>query len=724
MEDYEKQRQERKAVSQQFDKEMEFDRLLYINGKFNKELDQQINGTLTYKHVYQLGNAREILQAAGILNLPIELSAKHLALKAGSDYKNKHPFDISAVKNLPNAIQNPIAIFDSTKKDGSKVILTELQHNNDNFIAILRVRQSDKFRKINIEVNDIRSIYPKDRKESILNWINGTDNLLKWVNKEKTLRFFSTQWPNYIGGGEKAQGIIINANLQQKIKNAIIKIKNFENPIIMKKEYPQIGEICYLRDNAAEHFNDKPTRYKVVDIYGTLIRVERNEAPSIGFEKSVRLQDFHQYKAQAERYFTNSKNNTTMEQEIKKNNEQGGDYTIAAAKDGKTTTIAEVSHKDINPQQQPEKNSVAQENAIPKNTTSKGQNTRGKKNFPTTSVNEEIDPVTNFVNNFAQNARSTQERKPPISEDQLGTVKEQLKNIGVDIGKLQENGDLNKMLYYGKSGLVNIYLNTGDGTNTKARTQGKLSIIKDANGDYQLKTYPQRALNIDKYFSHEFTETQKENLMKHGNAGEVLSVSFGEGQDPKKVLVSLDRDTNNLHSHDIGKIHLPEKYFGAEITPEMKAQILEGKSVEVKGMISPKNPDNTFDGKVMYNAGEKKLAIVEFDKHQVREVTKIGNVQLTQEQIKSFAAGEGIHLKGFQRKGHDSVSDLFVQRDKDGSFKFDKSNPNPAKEPEKNIKRGEETARQLSKPTLKNQTVQQQVKAPKVPKGKGIKPGI
>ena len=176
---------------------MERNLLTKINEQFNHELQMQIEGTLNNvdKHIYKLGYPGKFLPSAGIENLPIELKASRLPLKAGVNYKNKHPFELSYIKNLPKAINNPIAIFKSTKlNDNSNIILTELKDkNNNNFIVILKVFKNPN--KNNIEVNNIRSIYPKDRIEEIMNWLKSGNKLVKWLDKQKALNFVSTQSP-------------------------------------------------------------------------------------------------------------------------------------------------------------------------------------------------------------------------------------------------------------------------------------------------------------------------------------------------------------------------------------------------------------------------------------------------------------------------------------------------------------------------------------------------
>ena len=198
------------------------------NNKFNKELDKLIDGTLPEGHVFQLGQAGSILQSSGLANLPVELSAKKLKEKAN---QSNHLFELEDVKDLPNAVQNPIAVFNSTKGNNTKVILTELKHGDTNMVAIIKVI-SEKGRQ-RIEVNSVRSLYPKSHFNGVLDWINSDNNLLQYADKEKILDYISVQSTNLIADGNanttQGQSRILT-NIQKEIDSAKEKIKNFENP--------------------------------------------------------------------------------------------------------------------------------------------------------------------------------------------------------------------------------------------------------------------------------------------------------------------------------------------------------------------------------------------------------------------------------------------------------------------------------------------------------------
>lgn len=125
-----------------------------VNNRFNEELQQQIDGKLEKTHVYGFGMPSAILKSAGIPSLPIELRASRLSDKS---MQENHQFDMAEIKDLPRAVQNPMAVFRSATHIGSNVILTELVHEGKNFIVAIETnRQKGK-----ILINDIRSIHPR-----------------------------------------------------------------------------------------------------------------------------------------------------------------------------------------------------------------------------------------------------------------------------------------------------------------------------------------------------------------------------------------------------------------------------------------------------------------------------------------------------------------------------------------------------------------------------------
>jgi hypothetical protein len=199
-----------------------------INDTFNNELQKQIEGKLEKGHIYKIGYPGETLLKAGIDNLPIELAASILATKASLNYRNNHPFNLADIKGLPKAMHEPIAIFNSTKNDGAKIILTELKNKGgNNFVVIMRVKHKGRGRS-NIEINDIRSIYPKDNTTDLINMLK-SNKLTAWIDKEKALRLVSVQSTNLIGNGNKAEALEHEAPINKYTKNFPEKTEKSEN---------------------------------------------------------------------------------------------------------------------------------------------------------------------------------------------------------------------------------------------------------------------------------------------------------------------------------------------------------------------------------------------------------------------------------------------------------------------------------------------------------------
>lgn len=192
------------------------------NDRFNNELQQQIDGTLPKGHIYDLGMPSDTLLNAGLPNLPIEMAASRLSDKS---MQENHPFDLSEIRNLPKAIQSPMAIFRSATRLGSFVVMTEIEHHGRNFVVAIQANR----RKGRIEVNDIRSVYPKNNNQ-IANWV--TEGLLEYADKKRMVEWLSKQRSN-------------SAEVRKLFNHATNIIQNFDNP-------KNNNENIRLREMAAE----------------------------------------------------------------------------------------------------------------------------------------------------------------------------------------------------------------------------------------------------------------------------------------------------------------------------------------------------------------------------------------------------------------------------------------------------------------------------------------
>ena len=185
-----------------------------INRRFNEQLRRQASGILPAGHIYRLGRPGGILQSAGIPDLPIEMASARLLHKSNQE---NHPFGLSEVENLPQAIQNPLAVFRSATHIGSNVILTELKQGDKNFVVAIQTnRQEGK-----VLVNSVRSLHPRHT-TNIVYWIN--EGLMDYAHKEKLQRWLQEKKEprNFLNSS-------IPADVKKSIDSAAMIVENFNN---------------------------------------------------------------------------------------------------------------------------------------------------------------------------------------------------------------------------------------------------------------------------------------------------------------------------------------------------------------------------------------------------------------------------------------------------------------------------------------------------------------
>jgi hypothetical protein len=194
-----------------------------VNRQFNDALARQMAGALPPAYVYQLGMPGAILLSIKFPYLPIELTAARLAMKSGESNVHHHPFSISAMKDLPKALQKPLAVFSYGNKAASQNVITQVNVEGKNVLAGVHFSQT----KRGVAVNDIRGLYPKDNAEW-LNWITQQDghgeSKLLYVDKSKIQTLIAQQRTTL------AEVSYLDLNSVTKI------VQNFQNPNIFVKK--------------------------------------------------------------------------------------------------------------------------------------------------------------------------------------------------------------------------------------------------------------------------------------------------------------------------------------------------------------------------------------------------------------------------------------------------------------------------------------------------------
>lgn len=188
-----------------------------INNQFNARLAELEKDPTQKDRILKLGKPGHFLISGGMPNAQIQLEYDLLVKKSKDNYKHDHPFTVHDIKNLPIAINSPIAIFKSTHK-GDNVILTELKKDGHNFIVVVRTTNQHRKGGVVIQVNEIKTLYPK-KERGIINWIL-TNNIAN-IDKEKALQWIEALRPHAETPTDK-----------EELDSATKIIDNFKNPSI------------------------------------------------------------------------------------------------------------------------------------------------------------------------------------------------------------------------------------------------------------------------------------------------------------------------------------------------------------------------------------------------------------------------------------------------------------------------------------------------------------
>ncbi|MDR0414147.1 MAG: hypothetical protein LBH84_01855 [Prevotellaceae bacterium] len=186
-----------------------------VNERFNDELERFKSKTLKPHEVLHLGKPLAILQAAGIEAKEINLAQPTLGRKL-----QEHGLTTDDLKNLAQAIQSPIMVYEWGTKAKSTIIVTELTTKDGRKITVaLKAERNGK----NLSVNEVASVHGKAAERFLSEMVNakegGLKDSLRYVHKGKALDWLGFALPN----GASSQ-------VNQELNSLAKVIQNFENP--------------------------------------------------------------------------------------------------------------------------------------------------------------------------------------------------------------------------------------------------------------------------------------------------------------------------------------------------------------------------------------------------------------------------------------------------------------------------------------------------------------
>ena len=262
----------------------------------------------------------------------------------------------------------------------------------------------------------------------------------------------------------------------------------------------------------------------------------------------------------------------------------------------------------------------------------------------------------------------------------------QLDNLGLTRERLEQSGELAKMLNWQKSNLVTIAIPMGD---TTIYTDARLAFRTDGEGNIGLAVHPLRKEpQLDfPYMGHKFSPNEKEQLLTTGNLGKTIEITPKNGE-PFAAYVSIDPQTNELIALRADRVNIPKEIKGVTLTDAQYKDLVEGKAVKVEGMTAKSG--KPFNATLQVNAEKKGIEFIFENKQGLKERQqhsqqqgaphKLCGLELSDKQREALDSGRTLYLKNMMDKEGQPFN-AYVKMDKEQNRpRFYKWNPDKKQE--------------------------------------------
>ena len=262
----------------------------------------------------------------------------------------------------------------------------------------------------------------------------------------------------------------------------------------------------------------------------------------------------------------------------------------------------------------------------------------------------------------------------------------QLDNLGLTRERLEQSGELDKMLNWQKSDLVTIAIPMGD---TTIYTDARLAFRTDGEGNIGLAVHPLRKEpQLDfPYMGHKFSPEEKEQLLATGNLGKTIEITPKNGE-PFAAYISIDPQTNELIALRADRVNIPKEIKGVTLSDAQYKDLVEGKAVKVEGMTAKSG--KSFNATLQVNAEKKGIEFIFKNKQGLKERQqhsqqqgaphKLCGLELSDKQREALDSGRTLYLKNMVDKEGQPFN-AYVKMDKEQNRpRFYKWNPDKKQE--------------------------------------------
>ena len=246
---------------------------------FSEQIEDYKNGSFPRNDTLIVRDTPKVFRDVGFNSLPMTYTQNHLK-DALANVDGDHLGEMN-LKQLPSALENPIAIIDSSSKPGRIVAIVEMPGKTGSTIAAIEVDGTGIMRGQKIDSNAIVSAYTK--KNAISKLLNDAinseakgNNAIYYIDKNKAMQLSSAIGVQFPGGFKIVDGYV--HSIRDSGSPVNIKIENVTKTKQFKRWF---GDWENHPKSASKVVNEDGTP-KIV-YHGTTAEFNTFERGDIGF---------------------------------------------------------------------------------------------------------------------------------------------------------------------------------------------------------------------------------------------------------------------------------------------------------------------------------------------------------------------------------------------------------------------------------------------------------
>ena len=158
---------------------------------FAEQVDDYKNGKFPKNDTLIVSGTPKVWRDIGFNSLPVTINQTHVGYALNGTKDFDHHIGEAILKNLPNALQSPIAIIQSQSKGHSDraVVIFDFKHNGSQVISAIEVDGIGLTNNNVIDSNAITTLFAKGNalsqlKDAIVHTNNGAAELFYWDKKK------------------------------------------------------------------------------------------------------------------------------------------------------------------------------------------------------------------------------------------------------------------------------------------------------------------------------------------------------------------------------------------------------------------------------------------------------------------------------------------------------------------------------------------------------------